>query len=54
MKYRDSDIILVRTNKVYKFRDLLPSNDYMFLKVLADNTILVSQGKLSKKFVNKK
>ena len=49
MKYRDSDIILVRTNRIYRFENLLPNNDYIFLKVLEDNTILSSRGKLSKK-----
>ena len=54
MKYRDSDIILIRTNKVYKFRDLLPSNDYMFIKVLRNGKILFSKGKLTKKVFKKK
>ena len=49
MKYRNSDIILIKTNKIYRFDDLLPSSEYMFLKVLEDNTILFSCGKLSKK-----
>lgn len=54
MKYRDSDIILIRTNKVYRFRDLLPSSDYMFIKVLRNGKVLLSKGKLTKKIFKKK
>jgi hypothetical protein len=49
MKYKDSDIILLKTDRLFPFKTLLPSNDYMFLKVLEDNKIIFSSGKLTKK-----
>lgn len=61
MKYRDSDILLIKSNKVYRFKDLLPSGNYMYLKILVSGKILFSKGNLTKsifetknkKFLNK-
>lgn len=47
MKYRDSDILLIKSNKVYRFRDLIPSGDYMYLKILTNGKILFSKGKIT-------
>ena len=61
MKYRDSDILLIKSNKVYRFRDLIPSGDYMYLKIIGCGRVLISKGKITKsifktknkKFINK-
>lgn len=45
MKYRDDDIILVRSDNIYKFKNLVPANEeYMYLKVLSNGKILISKG----------
>lgn len=49
MKYRDDDIVLVKSDNIYKFKELLPSDKkYMYLKVLNNGKILISKGKFLK------
>lgn len=49
MKYKDDDIVLVKSDNIYKFKDLLPTNrDYMYLKVISNGKILISRGKFVK------
>ena len=46
MKYKDDHIVLVRSDNIYKFKDLLPTNgNYMYLKVLNNGKILNSTEK---------
>ena len=46
MKYRDSDIILVKSDNIFKFKDLIPTSDeYMYLKVLNTGRIIICKGK---------
>ena len=55
MKYKDEHIVLVRSDNIYKFKDLLPSNgNYMYLKVLNNGKILISRGKFVKTLFNLK
>ena len=49
MKYRDEDIILVRSDNIFKFKDFIPQNkEYMYLKILGNGKILISKGNLLK------
>lgn len=49
MKYRDDDIVLVKSDNIYKFRDLIPSHkEYMYLKVLTNGKILIAKGNILK------
>ena len=49
MKYRDSDITLIRTNKIYRFRNFIPSNNFLFLKILQNDVVVSCRGDLCKK-----
>ena len=45
MKYSDSDIVLVKSDNIYKYKYFIPSNnEYMFLKILSTGRILLSKG----------
>ena len=45
MKYRDDDIILVRSDNIFKFKNFIPSHqEYMYLKILNTGRILISRG----------
>ena len=44
MKYRDSDITLIKTNKIFKYNDFLPFDNFMYLKVLRNGKIIHSSG----------
>ena len=47
MKYRDDDIVLVRSDNIFKFKELIPSNkEYMYLKILGNGKILIAKGSL--------
>ena len=47
MKYKDDDIVLVKSDNIYKFRDLIPSHkEYMYLKVLTNSKILIAKGNI--------
>ena len=49
MKYRNDDIVLVRSDNIFKFKDLIPLNkNYMYLKISNSGHILVSKGKFLK------
>lgn len=49
MKYRDEDIVLVKSDNIYKFKDLIPSNkNYMYLKVLPNAKIMIAKGNFIK------
>lgn len=49
MKYMDDDIVLVRSDNIFKFKDLIPLNkNYMYLKISNNGQILVSKGKFLK------
>lgn len=49
MKYRETDITLVKSNKIYRFNDFLPSKDFMYIKVLKDGKIIACYGDIMKK-----
>ena len=45
MKYRDDDIILVRSDNIFKFKNFIPLHqEYMYLKILNTGRILISRG----------
>lgn len=45
MKYRDEDIVLTKSDNIYKFKDLVPSTkNYMYLKVLPNTKIMIAKG----------
>ena len=45
MKYRDDDIVLVRSDNIFKFKDIVPSNkEYMYLKILNNGKIFLTKG----------
>ena len=49
MKYRDDDIILVKSDNIFKFKNLVPQNkEYMYLKVLNNGKILTAKGNFLK------
>lgn len=49
MKYRDDDIILVKSDNIYKFKELIPSTDhYLYMKILSNGKILICKGGLLK------
>ena len=54
MKYKDSDITLVSSDRIYKFKDFVPSKDFLYLKLLKDNKIICCYGDLSTKMFRKK
>lgn len=54
MKYRDSDITLVSSDRIYKFKDFLPSKDFLYIKLLKDNKIICCYGDLCLKMFSKK
>lgn len=53
MKYRDSDINLIRNTETNVYTDFVPRKDFLYLKVLHDGTILFSIGDISKNVFNK-
>ena len=54
MKYRDDDIVLVKSTTTFKYKDFVPSNDFLFIKLLTDNKIIASYGDIDKKIFNLK
>jgi len=49
MKYRNSDITLIQTNKIYRFNNFIPNNNCLFLKILQNDVVVSCRGDLCKK-----
>lgn len=52
MKYRENNITLVKSDRIYKFKDFLPSKDFLYIKLLRDNKIIGCYGDILKKMFN--
>ena len=53
MKYKDSDINLVKSSSTVKYTDLVPRKNYMYIKILNDGCILACIGDISKTVFSK-
>ena len=53
MKFRDTDINLIRSERTLLYDSLVPTNDFLYLKILDTGRILISTGNISKSVFNK-
>lgn len=53
MKYRDSDITLVKTDRIVNYSDFLPTENYMYLKIDNKEKIIFCIGDILKNVFRK-
>ena len=53
MKYRDSDITLVKTDKIVNYKDFLPAEKYMYIKIDNKEKIIICIGDILKNVFRK-
>ena len=54
MKYRETDITLVKTSRIYRFKDFIPHKNFLYIKILGNNKIISCYGDILKKIFKKK